>query len=77
MGVLIGMGANKKAPKNDKKLSNLKAKISELEKENITLITSVENFQKENENLKIEKESLTEELEAVKVELKKVKAEKK
>lgn len=52
MATVIGMGANKKAKKEDnKKVNELNAKIAELEKENIDLIKKIEESQKENEGL--------------------------
>lgn len=52
MATTIGMGAKKKAKKEEsKKVIELNAKIAKLEKENADLIKKVEEIQKENEEL--------------------------
>lgn len=52
MATTIGMGAKKEAKKEDsKKVIELKAKITKLEKENTDLIKKIEEMQKENEGL--------------------------
>ena len=55
MKVYVGMGANKKAPENDKDLKKIKTELTKVTKE--------------LEAVKAEKEELTKELEAVKVEM--------
>lgn len=79
MARIVGLGVNKKAPKKeDIENEALKAKIAELEKENVELINSVTDAQKENEALNVKVEELEKEVESLKAkaEAKEVKEDK-
>lgn len=51
MATKVGMIAKKKSNKKDE-TKELKARIAELEKENVDLVNNVETLEKENEGLK-------------------------
>lgn len=79
MARAIGLGVNKKSPKKEKsEIETLKARITELEKENTELINSVTDAQKENEALNVKVEELEKEVESLKAkaEAKEVKEDK-
>ena len=51
MSTIVGMVTKKKENKKDE-TKELKAKIAELEKENVDLIKNIETLEKENEGLR-------------------------